>query len=78
MLKGSVVVYLLPLLGMIIFAVLADSLIAADAAARDLLVIIAAISGFAFMVQLSRRFLSSQSIGRELTPVVIRKNIAST
>ncbi len=76
MLKGSVLVYLLPLLAMIVFAVLADSLIAVDAAVRDLLVFISAAAGFALMLAVSRLFLSGKGNRGRLTPVVIRKNIA--
>lgn len=76
MLKGSVLVYLLPLLAMIGFALLADSLIAADTASRDLLVLISAVVGFSLMLVISRLLLSTGSNSRKLTPVVLRKNIA--
>ena len=76
MLKGSVLVYLLPLLAMIGFALLADSLIAADTASRDLMVLIAAVAGFSLMLVISRLLLSSGSNSSKLTPVVLRKNIA--
>lgn len=76
MLKGSVFVYLMPLLAMIVCAVIADWLIAADAAARDLLVIGAAVGGFALMLAVSRRYLAGSRNRDQLKPVVIRKNIA--
>ena len=76
MLKGSVLVYLLPLLAMIGFALLADSLIAADTASRDLMVLIAAVAGFSLMLVISRLLLSTGSNSSKLTPVVLRKNIA--
>lgn len=76
MLKGSVLVYLLPLLAMIGFALLADSLISTDAASRDLLVVVSAVAGFALMLFISRWFLSTNSNRSRLTPVVLRKNIA--
>ena len=76
MLKGSVLVYLMPLLAMIVMAVLADSLIPFDAAVRDLLVLIAAFAGFLLMLVVSRLFLSSRRNRSQLQPVVIRKNIA--
>lgn len=75
MLKGSVFVYLLPLLAMITSAVAVDSLLAADAWSRELLVLLAAASGFASMLVISRRFLSSAANSARLTPVVLRKNI---
>jgi len=76
MLKGSVLVYLMPLLAMIVSALLADWLIAADASARDLLVIAAAVGGFTLMLAVSRRYLAGSRNRDRLRPVVIRKNIA--
>jgi sigma-E factor negative regulatory protein RseC len=78
MLKGSVLVYLLPLLGMIGFALLAEVLISAEAGSRDLLVLVAAIVGFALTLAIARRLLASGSNRRRLTPVVLRKNIAAS
>jgi len=78
MLTGSLLVYLLPLLAMIAFALLADSLIATDVAWRDLLVVVAAVAGFALMLLVSRLLLSTSSNRSRLTPVVIRKNIAGS
>ena len=75
MLKGSVFVYLLPLLAMIVCAVAADWLIPADAAVRDLLVIAASAGGFALMPAVSRRYLAGRRNRGQLKPVVIRKNI---
>ncbi len=76
MLKGSVFVYLLPLLAMIGFALLADGLISMDTASRDLLVLVSAVAGFVFMLFISRWFLSTSSNRSKLKPVVLRKNIA--
>jgi sigma-E factor negative regulatory protein RseC len=76
MLKGSVFVYLLPLLSMIGSALLADGLISTDAASRDLLVVVSAVAGFVLMLFISRWFLSTNSNRGRLTPVVLRKNIA--
>ena len=76
MLKGSVYVYLLPLLAMIGFALLADGLISTDTASRDLLVLVFAAAGFVLMLFFSRWFLSTNSNRSKLTPVVLRKNIA--
>jgi sigma-E factor negative regulatory protein RseC len=76
MLKGSVLVYLLPLLAMIGFALLADGLVSTDTASRELLVLISAIAGFVLMLIFSRWFLATGSSRSRLTPVVLRKNIA--
>lgn len=78
MLKGSVLVYLLPLLAMIGFALLAESLIAADAGSRDLMVLVAAVVGFALTLAFARRLLASSRLRSKLTPVVLRKNIAAS
>jgi sigma-E factor negative regulatory protein RseC len=78
MLKGSVLVYLLPLLAMIGFALLAEGLISAEAGSRDLIVLVAAIAGFALTLAIARRLLASGSNRRRLTPVVLRKNIAAS
>ena len=75
MLKGSVLVYLLPLLAMIVFALLADSLIPAEFAPRDLLVLLSAIAGFSLMLLFSRLWLASGINRIRLTPAVLRKNI---
>ena len=75
MLKGSVFVYLLPLLAMIGSALLADGLISTDAASRDLLVVVSAVAGFVVMLFISRWFLSTSTNRSRLTPVVLRKNI---
>ena len=76
MLKGSLMVYLLPLLAMIGAALVADSLISVDIARRDLWVLVAAVAGFALMLAISRSLLSSRGSRKALTPVVLRKNIA--
>lgn len=76
MLKGSVLVYLLPLLAMIGFALLADGLVSTDTASRELLVLISAVAGFVLMLIFSRWFLATSSNRSRLTPVVLRKNIA--
>lgn len=77
MLKGSIFVYLLPLLALITAAVLADSLLAADAGGRDLLVILSSAAGFIGMLAVSRQLLSTGSNRRRLNPVVLRKNIST-
>jgi sigma-E factor negative regulatory protein RseC len=78
MLKGSVLVYLLPLLAMIVFAVLADHLIPPASAYRDLMVLLVAVVGFGLMLVLSNRLLASRSNRSRLTPVILRKNIAGS
>lgn len=78
LLKGSVLVYLMPLLAMIVFAVLADSLFPAEQAYRDLLVLIVSVAGFGLMLAFSKRLLASRNNRSRLTPVILRKNIAGS
>jgi sigma-E factor negative regulatory protein RseC len=78
MLQGSVLVYLLPLLAMIGFALLADTLVSPEIASRDLIVLVSAVAGFALTLILARRLLSSSNYTSKLSPVVLRKNIAAS
>ena len=75
MLMGSVMVYLLPLLALIIAAVMADSLIATTVDSRDLMIMLAAVVGFFATLAVSRLFLATGSSQQRLNPVVLRKNI---
>ena len=73
---GSLTVYLLPLLGMIVSALIADFLVPQDTrAAHDLAVAAAGIGGFVAMLLLCRFYLTGQQLKQELTPVVLRKII---
>ena len=78
MLKGSVYVYLLPLVSMILFALSADGLMPPETAQRDLLVLLSGTVGFVLMLVFSRLLLSSGRNRRRLTPVVLRKNIVGS
>ena len=78
LLKGSVLIYLMPLLAMIVFAVLAESLIPAESTYRDLTVLLVAVAGFGLMLVCSKRLLASRSNRSRLTPVILRKNIAGS
>ncbi len=78
MLKGSLFVYLFPLIAMIGFTLLADVLLQADTASRDLMVLGSGLFGFAAMLAISRLLLSSDANRSKLNPVVLRKNIAAS
>ncbi len=78
MLRGSLLVYLFPLLIMIVFALLADHLIPVASANRDLMVLLAAVLGFGLSLILSNRLLASRANRSRLTPVILRKNIAGS
>lgn len=73
--RGSVSIYLLPLLGMIIAAVIADVLLSQDAIARDLFITLSAFAGFGAALGLCRAYLAKERLRQELTPVVLRKII---
>ena len=77
MLMGSVLVYLLPLLALIIAAVVADSLIDTTVEPRDLFIILSGVTGFFSMLAVSRLFLSTGRSHKRLSPVVLRKNITT-
>lgn len=73
LLSGSVWIYLLPLLVMLLSALLADQLLESGRQGRDLLVMLAAVTGFGLMLLVARtRLLADSRIGR-LSPVVLRK-----
>lgn len=75
LLSGSVRIYLLPLLALMLSALLADRLLDAGQPGRDLLIMLAAVAGFGLMLLGSRsRLLADSRIGR-LSPVVLRKAV---
>jgi sigma-E factor negative regulatory protein RseC len=73
LLRGSLLVYLWPLLCMIALALLADYLLAVDIAARDLRIASAAMLGLACGVLLVRSGIAGCRSQQQLTPVVLRK-----
>ncbi len=77
LLTGSLVMYLLPLLGMIVLALIADAILAADAVARDMSVALSAFSGFGLGMLMARFLLSSRQSHSAYTPVIIKKLAAS-
>lgn len=73
LLSGSVMIYLLPLLVMILSAVLADQMLDTASTVRELLIILAAAAGFGLMLLLNRfRLIIDKRAGR-FSPVVLRK-----
>lgn len=75
LLKGSLVMYLVPVLGMLLFALLADYLFMEVTAYADLLTAAAAILGLLAGASLSRRYFQHHANSRLFTPVVLRKII---
>lgn len=75
LMTGSLAVYLWPLLGMIVFALVSDTVILQDAAYRDQIVALSGFAGFMFLLGLSRYFLNREGLKQQLTPTVLRKVI---
>jgi sigma-E factor negative regulatory protein RseC len=71
--SGSLVIYLWPLLGMIVFALASDAVLLQDADYRDLIIALSGTVGFVFSLGLCRRYLEKGNFREHLTPVVIRK-----
>lgn len=71
LLKASLVMYLVPILGMILVALLADSLLAASVDSRDLWIAAAALLGLAGGAVLARFYFAASAT--RFSPVVLRK-----
>ena len=80
LLKGSMVMYVLPVLAMIIFALLADFLLAGplqiEASVRDLAVACTSIMGLVLGSLVARWYFRRQSSVAQFMPVVLRKIIS--
>lgn len=77
-LRGSLLVYLFPLLSMLLAALLADAVLAEQASGRDLLVALAAFSALAVSVLALRSKLAGAASQQQLTPVALRKKLPVT
>ncbi|HEB82042.1 MAG TPA: Fis family transcriptional regulator [Gammaproteobacteria bacterium] len=71
LLKASLVMYLVPILGMILVALLADSLLAASVDSRDLWIAASALLGLAGGAVLARFYFAASAM--RFSPVVLRK-----
>jgi len=76
LLKGSLVMYVIPILAMLLFALLADYFLAAATQYRDLMTAATAIMGLVFGSLVSKWYFSRQSSVHLFAPVVLRKIIA--
>ncbi len=74
LLKGSVVMYVLPIFSMLIFALLADFLLA-DEQYRDLIIAACAVMGMITGALTSKWYFQRQSSAQLFSPVVLRKII---
>jgi len=73
LLKGSLVMYVIPIIGMLVFALVADYLLL-DMRLRDLVVAISGLTGLAFGSLLARLYFQRPSSVRLFLPVVLRKS----
>ncbi|MCG6937205.1 MAG: SoxR reducing system RseC family protein [Gammaproteobacteria bacterium] len=75
MLKGSLVMYLVPILGMIVISLLADYVLDPALQYRDFVIAVTAFVGLVFGALVARRYFASRSSAHLFTPVVLRKII---
>jgi sigma-E factor negative regulatory protein RseC len=73
LLSGSAVMYFIPVLGMIVFALMADYLLILDYDQRDLYVALISILGLAAGSLFSKWYFLRHRSSRKYTPVVLRK-----
>jgi len=72
LLKGSLVIYIIPIIGMLAFALVADYLLA-DIAVRDLFVAASGVAGLIFGSLLARQYFLQKNNAHQFAPVVLRK-----
>ena len=75
LLKGSMVMYVIPILGMFVFALLADYFLSVTIQNRDFLIAVASIAGLVFGSLFSKWYFASRSSTHKFAPVVLRKII---
>lgn len=75
LLKGSMVMYVIPIVAMLMFALLADYFLTAATQYRDLMIAVTAIAGLGFGSSVSKWYFSRQSSVHLFAPVVLRKII---
>ena len=75
LLKGSMVMYMLPIFGMLVFAVIADYLFLSNTQHRDLMIAASAITGMVIGSLISKWYFQRQSSAQLFSPVILRKII---
>lgn len=71
--KGSLVMYLVPVLGMLVAGLLADFYLEASLPFRDFIVAVTSMSGLACGALFARKYFISSASTNLYTPVVLRK-----
>jgi len=75
LLKGSVVMYVIPILGMLVFALAADYFLDVLVEDRDLAIAVSGIMGLVFGSLMSKWYFQRQACVQRFAPVVLRKII---
>lgn len=75
LLKGSLVMYAVPVMGMLLSALLADFALAVSVESRDLMIAVSAIMGLVFGSLISKSYFQRPSNIQLFSPVVLRKII---
>jgi sigma-E factor negative regulatory protein RseC len=75
LLKASIFMYLVPIVMMIFFALLANFLISNDLAQKDMLVSLSSIIGLLISVVISKRYFGNRTQKKIYSPVILRKAV---
>jgi sigma-E factor negative regulatory protein RseC len=75
LLKGSLVMYVIPVFGMLVFALLAEYLLVESTQSRDLMIALSALIGLVFGAFISRWYFQRRSSVKLFSPVILRKII---
>lgn len=75
LLKGSVVMYIVPILAMLVFALLADNYLSTSLQSRDLVIALSTVVGLIIGSLVSKGYFNRLSSVKRFSPVVLRKII---
>jgi len=76
LLKGSAMMYIIPILGMLVFALAADYFLDAFIEYRDLATAVYGIMGLIFGSLVSKWYFQRQASNQRFTPVILRKIVS--
>ena len=72
LLRGSVVIYIMPIMGMLVFALIADYYLV-EMAVRDLFIAASGVMGLVFGSLFAKQYFLRKSSANQFSPVVLRK-----
>ena len=75
LLRGSMVMYVVPIMSMLVFSLAANYFLEAAVGYRDLAIAASGLTGLIFGALLAKRYFQRQSSRQRFTPVVLRKII---